>query len=237
MIRLIQIFLQKFNVQLKRYPDADIRRRLKIIRSQNINCILDIGANTGQFAVYMRNYGYRQKILSFEPLKNAFQKLQSSSQKDPKWQAFHFALGHENTRSFINVSNNSSSSSILEMLPQHLESAPHSKFIDKEDIEVKALDAVFSDLCDIEDNIMLKIDTQGYEKNVLEGAKASLQYVKIIQLEMSIVPLYDNEMLFRDMIDYLEKLGFKLFSLENGFANPETGQLLQVDGVFVREKS
>ncbi|HSU27024.1 MAG TPA: hypothetical protein VLJ68_01505, partial [Chitinophagaceae bacterium] len=55
----------------------------------------------------------------------------------------------------------------------------------------------------------------------------------IIQLEMSIVPLYENEMLYVDMIDHLARKGFQLYSLENGFSNPETGKLLQVDGVFV----
>jgi len=235
MINSIQKLLQKFNFQLKRYPDADIRRRLKIIKSQNINCILDIGANTGQFAVYMRSYGYQDKIRSFEPLKTAFEKLHALAGKDAKWKAFNFALGHENQTNTINVSKNSSSSSILDMLPEHLSSAPHSKYIDVEDIEIKTLDSVFDELCDNEDNIMLKIDTQGFEKQVIDGAKDTLEHIKIIQLEMSIIPLYQNELLFRPMIDYLDSLGFQLFSLENGFANPETGQLLQVDGIFVRK--
>jgi len=231
----IQKLLQQFNFQIKRHPDADIRRRLKIIKNQNINCILDIGANTGQYGVYMRNYGYQYKIISFEPLKSAFQKLETSALKDHNWQAYNYALGDENGSSDINIANNSSSSSILKMLPAHLDSAPHSKYVSKERIEIKTLDLVFDEVCREEDNIMLKIDTQGYEKQVIDGAETSLKHIDIIQLEMSIIPLYENEMLFRAMIDYLEQRGFKLFSLENGFANPKTGQLLQVDGVFVRQ--
>lgn len=230
----IQKLLQQFNFQLKRYPDADIRRRLQIIENQNINCILDIGANTGQYGVYMRNYGYPHKILSFEPLNTAFQSLKTSAAKDHNWQTYNYALGDENTSIDINVAKNSSSSSILDMLPAHLDSAPHSKYVSKETIEVKTLDSVFDELCTKKDHIMLKIDTQGYEKHVIDGAETSLKYIDMIQLEMSIVPLYENEMLFRAMIDYLEQRGFKLYSLENGFANPKTGQLLQVDGVFVK---
>ena len=82
---------------------------------------------------------------------------------------------------------------------------------------------------------MLKIDTQGYEKNVIDGATKSLGSIKVIQLEMSILPLYENEMLYVDMINYLDKKGFQLFSLENGFSDQHTGQLLQVDGIFVQK--
>jgi len=82
---------------------------------------------------------------------------------------------------------------------------------------------------------MMKIDVQGFEKNVLDGATKSLDSIKIIQLEMSIIPLYENEMLFVDMINYLKDRGFELFSLENGYFDSTTGKLLQVDGTF--EKS
>ena len=82
---------------------------------------------------------------------------------------------------------------------------------------------------------MLKIDVQGFEKNVLDGAKETLPYVSVIQVEMSLVPLYENQMLFFEMIHYLDDKGFTLFSLENGFSNPRTGRLLQTDGIFVKK--
>jgi hypothetical protein len=83
---------------------------------------------------------------------------------------------------------------------------------------------------------MVKIDTQGYEKNVIDGATASLDKIKVFQLEMSIFPLYENEMLYLDMIQYLDNKGFQLFTLENGFSDPKTGQLLQLDGIFVNKQ-
>lgn len=234
MINFTQNILKKFNFQLKRYPDSDIKRRLKIIKSQGINCIFDIGANTGQYAIYMRTYGYNQRIISFEPLKEPFQKLLSASSKDSNWSAYNCALGNENAISSINVSKNSSSSSILDMLPMHLNSAPHSKYVDKEQIEIKTLDSIFDSLCSENDRIMLKIDTQGYEKFVIDGAVESLQNILIIQLEMSLVSLYEHEMLFVDMIHFLKNKGFELYSLENGFSNLTNGRLLQVDGIFVK---
>ncbi|MCB9304736.1 MAG: FkbM family methyltransferase [Lewinellaceae bacterium] len=137
--------------------------------------LLDIGANTGQDAKEMRVLGYRQKIVSFEPLKAAFAAL-----------------------------------------------------------EIRKLDSVFHLFCDEEDSVMVKVDTQGYEKKVLEGAAESLEKIKIVQMEMSLVPMYENETLFVDMINYLDDKGFALVSLENGWAHPRSGRLLQVDGIFLK---
>ena len=147
----------------------------------------------------------------------------------------NFALGNENSQATINVANNSSSSSILDMLPKHLENAPHSKYVSQEKIEVKTLDSQFDKLYKKGDKLMLKIDTQGYEKFVIDGAIESLKNVQIIQLEMSIIPLYKDEMLFDDMVQYLKQRHFELYSLENGFSDIESGRLLQVDGIFVRK--
>lgn len=236
---VIQKILNKVGLQIKRYPDPiklspDMARRVKMLKYFKIDTILDIGANTGQFAVKMRKLGFRDKIISFEPLSNAFDQLKSNSLEDENWLISNYALGNEDAKSIINVSNNSQSSSILNMLPIHLSSAPSSEYIAREEIEVKKLDSIFNLFCKNTDKIMMKIDTQGYEKNVIEGALESLKMIDIIQLEMSIVPLYENEMLFVEMINYLERNGFQLFALENGFSNPSSGRLLQVDGIFVK---
>jgi hypothetical protein len=79
---------------------------------------------------------------------------------------------------------------------------------------------------------MLKIDTQGYEMEVLKGAEEILHMVKVLQIKMSLVPLYENSITYLSIIDYLKKLDFQLFALENGFTNQTTGQLLQTDGIF-----
>jgi hypothetical protein len=70
---------------------------------------------------------------------------------------------------------------------------------------------------------VLKIDVQGFEKNVLAGAEASLQKIKILQLEMSLVPLYQNEWLFNEVLEYFAQKGFQLYSLENGFLTRKPG--------------
>ena len=232
---LIKKVLKSIGYQIKKYQDEDIPR-LKIITHFDINKLLDVGANVGQYSLNMRRIGYNKKIISFEPLKSAYEKLKEVASKDKNWVVNNYALGNENIKSTLNVSANSYSSSILNMSPEHIKRAPASKYIAKEIIEIKKLDSIFNFFFEEGDNIMLKIDTQGYEKNVILGAENILSKIRIIQVEMSIVPLYEKEILFIEMINLLDSMGFELFSLENGFSDIKTGKLLQLDGIFVNKK-
>jgi len=218
-----------------KWLNLSLERRIKTLNAFGINTLFDIGANSGQYAKEMRKLGYAGKIISFEPLETAYAALAQSASEDENWDAKNFALGHEDTKSVINIAGNSWSSSILTMLPKHEENAPESKYVGQQEIEVKTLDSIYNSLVTPGSKVMLKIDTQGFEKNVIDGGVNSLKDVIIIQLEMSLVPLYSDEMLFMDMINYLDERGFMLFSIEEGFASPETGQLLQADGIFVRK--
>jgi len=237
MKNIIKKILKANGYLLKRYPDfnPDLVRRMMLINHHKIDTLFDIGANAGQYAIKLRELGYNNKIISFEPLKSVFQRLEKTSLKDEKWIVNNFAIGNKDERSVINIAGNLDSSSILNMLPKHIESAPQSNYIGQEEIEIKKIDTIFNSFCNFQNSVMMKIDTQGYEKNVIDGALTSLNRIKIIQLEMSIVPLYENETLFVEMIQYLDNNGFILYSLENGFSNPTTGQLLQVDGIFVNK--
>lgn len=212
-----------------------LARRKKIMAYFNIDTVLDIGANTGQYGRQLRSeIGYAKKIISFEPLSTAFEVLKANAKPDPNWQVFNFALGDAEEYKEINISGNSFSSSMLDMLPSHIESAPQSKYIGKETITVKKLDSVFSDICKPSANVYMKIDTQGFESKVLKGAKRSLPQIGTMQMELSLVPLYKGERLFDEMLILMKEKGYALIAIEPGFTNPETGQLLQVDGIFRR---
>jgi len=237
MIELIKKIISITGFQVRRiqkYPTTDLERRFKLFETFGINKIIDVGANVGQYALLVKELGFSGQIISFEPLSSAFSALKEVSDKHNNWQAHNYALGNENTETVINISENSFSSSILNMLPQHLKSAPASKFINTEKIQIRTLDSIFDTLHTASDKILLKIDTQGFEKKVLEGAGNSLHKITGIQLEMSIVPLYKSELILEEMITYLKNSGFTLYSLENGFYDQKNGQLLQVDGLFFR---
>lgn len=227
--------LRKFGYDINQYPHQDIRRRIQLFKYFNINKIFDVGANTGGYASSIRSAGYVDNIISFEPVKEAYNQLVERAKYDKKWETKNIALGNSDGSSIINVSQNLVSSSIAEMSSLHIDSAPDSLFVRKEEIKINKLDTIFFDLAEKQDKIMLKIDTQGFEKNVIDGAEKSLPFIDGLQLEMSLVSLYNNELLFPEMLQYVKDKGFMLYSLENGFSDPDSGQLLQVDGIFFRK--
>jgi len=201
----------------------------------NVDLVLDVGANTGQYARQIREeLDYQGRIISFEPLSKAYSSLEAASVHDPLWECHNYALGDNNENTVINVSGNSYSSSLLPMLPRHLQTAPDSRYIDREAIVVRTLDSVFNDHCTGSSNIWMKIDTQGYEEKILLGSERSLPLIDSIQIEMSLVPLYAGERIFPDMFHVMKKYGYTLISLENGICDQDTGQLLQVDGIYHR---
>lgn len=235
MKRTILNTFKSIGLQINRYPDSDLKRRLKLIKYFEINKIFDIGANVGNYAMVMRKLGFEGNIVSFEPLSETFKKLQKNAAKDNNWETINIALGDKDGESEINIAGNNDSSSILEMMPSHSKSAPESSYIGNERIKVNKLDTLFENLYRKGDNAFVKIDTQGYELNVLQGAEKSLSHIKGIQIEMSLVQLYDGGILYKEMIDLIEKKGFSLFSIENGFSDPESGELLQMDGIFFKK--
>ena len=200
-----------------------------------VTLLFDIGANSGQFAKEIRGQGYKKRIVSFEPLSTAYKVLLKNSKSDSSWEiAPRSAIGSELKNAEINVSNNSYSSSILEMLPTHFESAPDSRYISKEEITIVTLDNEFIKYMRKNDLVGIKIDTQGYEKEVLAGAVKVLSQTKVIQLELSLVPLYSGSELYDYFFDFFSKSGFKLWSISPEFSNSKTGQLLQFNAVFVK---
>lgn len=215
-------------------PPALARRR-KLLEGYKIDIVLDVGANTGQYGKELRAIGYKGRIVSFEPLTSAYKELLKTANSDGSWIALRFALGDAEGKAVLNIAGNSMSSSILDMLPSHAKSAPESQYVGREQVEVRTLDSVFDTICSQEQSILLKIDTQGFEKHVLDGAERSLRFINTIQLEMSLIPLYQGELLFPELSQLLYQKGYRLASIEPVFADRETGQLLQIDGIFHRQ--
>lgn len=234
LLKLKRFLNSLFGVELKRYPTDELTRRIRLIEHHNIDVILDIGANIGQYGGEMRNLGFKGEIHSFEPMKSAFKKLKKNAAGDSKWQVHHYSIGEKDGQTTINIAKNSVSSSLLENLPQLTDSAPEAAFVEKETIEIRKLDSIFDDLNLNGKKIYLKIDTQGYEEMVLLGAEKSLEKVTGIQIEMSFVPSYRGAITFDEMKTKLNQKGFTLLALENGFYDKKTGKQLEVDGVFYR---
>ena len=230
----INSILQKFGFQLNKYNVSNnaLLRRKAYIEKCGVDLIIDVGANVGQYGLDSRKLGFTGRICSFEPLSMAFLILANRAKNDFNWEVYNYALGEKQEELEINVSGNSHSSSILNIKDLHTNAEPSSTYIGSEKIKVNKLDSIFDSIKKDCNEIYLKIDTQGYESFVLAGAQNSLKKINTIQLEMSIQPLYQGQMMFDELYNNLRNQGYTLVALETGFINEKTGEMLQVDGIF-----
>ncbi len=227
----------KAGVEVNWYNPAqsDIARLFRLLETHRIETILDVGANDGGYGKMLRRGGYGGAIVSFEPLADAHERLVQAANGDAAWQvAPRMAIGASNDEIQINVAGNSTSSSILPMRALHESAAPQSRYVGTEKVPLNRLDSVAHPFIEEGRNLLLKIDTQGYEMPVLEGAESLLPRVCGIQLELSLVPLYEGQMLYREVIDWIAGKGFELWSITPGFVDQNSGRMLQMDGVFFR---
>ncbi len=209
-------------------------RRIRLMQTFGIDLVIDVGASVGDYGRQLRRLGYAGRIVSFEPLSAPFERLSEIAAADGAWDVVQSALGSSPGTEYIHVAGNSSSSSLLAMLPRHERSAPESAYKGTERIEITTLDAMFDDICRGCRRPMLKIDTQGYEDRVLAGATTALSRIHLIQLEMSLAPLYAGQALFPALDAQLTNMGYRLVSVEPGFSDERTGELLQFDGIYHR---
>lgn len=234
----IRTAFRKLGVDIHRYAPPSLPPPSPIIsslRKFGIDLILDLGANTGQFVSEIRRGGYTGNIVSFEPLSEAHGKLLQASDGDAKWDIYpRCALGDRNGEVEINIAGNSQSSSILPMLESHRSAAPESVYQGKELVPIKTLDAVAGQYLKNARAPFLKIDTQGFEWQVLDGARATLPHVRGVLLELTLVPLYEGQHLWLELMGRLEAEGFVFWALEPVFSDPLDGRTLQVDGIFYR---
>ena len=225
-------------LQVQRYqPLSDASTQIyQAIKKVKTNVLLDIGANTGQFASEIRQKGYGGKIISFEPLVNARKKLIDNASKDKNWIVHEqVALGDHNGFVDINISKNSVSSSILPMLSSHSDAEGNSVYIGSERTPIITLDSVADAYLNNSSNCFIKIDTQGYEWQVLDGAINTIKKSKGVLCELSLVPLYEGQYLWKKIIERFENEGFVLWSMQKAFTDKRNGRTLQIDAVFLRD--
>jgi FkbM family methyltransferase len=208
---------------------VEVARLSECLRELRINCVLDVGANEGQFATRLRRLGFQGWIISFEPHPEAFERLQKNHGKDRRWRGYPFALGsvHETRQFYLHT--NSSLSSFLRPLE---EGATHTAAAD---IEVQPLSAILDGLvANIrEPRIMLKMDTQGWDLEVLKGASSLLPRVDALLSELSVQPLYEGMTPFDVALGFYRDLGFTLYDI-TPINHRADGTVIECDCLLVR---
>lgn len=238
-IKFINNILHKVGYDYQRYNPRNSTefQLLRILEQNGVELVIDVGANIGQYAISLLEFNYEGNIISFEPLTDAHKKLLQNSKNNPKWEvAPRMAIGNTDGETELNVSSNSYSSSILKIEELHVKTAPKSRYINTEKVRISKLDSLVGNILPRDlTKSYLKIDVQGYEKNVLDGAESLLKHVKGVQIELSLVPLYKGQSLYDQIISLLKSKGFILYAVFPGFTDNKTGQLMQMDGVFIRK--
>jgi FkbM family methyltransferase len=218
--------------------DHPVRNASKLFvlkaRQAGIETVLDIGANKGQFGQSLRRQGYRETVVSFEPLETAHAILCTAARRDPRWIiAPAMALGVYDGWGEINIAINLASSSLLSVTERSVRAAEVSGFVGVQPVQIRRLDAVM--LPEWKGPYGMKLDTQGTELQVLKGAPETLARTRLIIAEMSLTELYGGGTKLVDLYAFLEKNGFRCISLIPGFCDNDRQELLQVDGIFVSE--
>lgn len=204
----------------------------KVLAHHGINVVLDVGANQGQFAIELRRQGYRDRLISFEPQTDVFQLLQNRARGDATWQTVNIGLGEKDGELEMNIFAVSDYGSML----QPVATVDTPALIERRRVPVRRLDSVWSEYCKPGDNVFLKLDVQGYEKMVVDGAAGCLDRIAGIQMEMSITPLYEAQLDWEEMLRFMRAKGFDLWKIEKGTWDPATGRESELDGIFFRSK-
>lgn len=189
--------LARLGYHLERFPccntlDAHL---LRLVTTLKINCVLDVGAHRGDYGLQLRGLGYKGRIVSFEPVAENYAALAQRCTGDARWLAHRVALGAEDGTRDINVFSGSTFSSFLP--PSAYGNAAFGakmRLQRTETVAVKRLDGIF-DLCVAglaRPRVLLKMDTQGFDLTVLEGAGSRLDQILAVQTELSVQPLYKD---------------------------------------------
>ncbi len=227
-------FARTLGYEIRRTGAHDYKRPIDFIRSRNVDLVVDVGANVGQYGENLRKEGYEGWIVSFEPITAAYSAFATRASRDGHWQAFNMALGEKEGTAEINVSESSVFSSILPQRPAATAFSALATVVSVESIRVARLDDVFAELPPSK-SPFLKIDTQGYERQVLSGATKCLSRFVGIQMELPIIPLYEGTWKFHEAVAHMDQRGFEISNIVPvNYDRTDTASLVEVDCVFYR---
>ncbi len=208
-------------------------RRGEILRRYGVTLVLDVGANVGQYASGLRrNGGYRGRIVSFEPVTEAYEALVHTAATDPGWECVRLAASDEDGTAEITVAGSSDFSSFLAFENASPSGVPTTVPVARESVRTARLDSL--SVLKSGDVVMLKLDVQGFEPRVLAGAAETLARVDVLECELAFEYDYKNQPTFREMVDLIDELSFHPISIAPGNLDYSTASLTYVDMIFAR---
>jgi FkbM family methyltransferase len=196
--------------------------------------VLDVGANTGQFAVAAAKLLPGARVYSFEPLPQCLAQLRRHTNKLPNVTIYPVALGDREADDLLfHINSHSQSSSALHIAEAHRAAFPHERETGSTIVKVSTLDRIFESV-GLASPVLLKLDVQGYEAKVLLGGVETLKRVDYVVLEASLRPMYEGEALFLDLVRLMHGYGFRFLRPVGWLADPKTDEVLQMDILFAK---
>jgi FkbM family methyltransferase len=224
---------RKLGIAISRYPPpGSLMHHLRDYFSHmEINVVLDVGANVGNYARMLRKAGYKGKIISFEPVPATYKQLQKAAHNDPLWLCEPIGLSDENREALINTHSNGEFDSLLSLREdtEQFFSLDHAQR-GQAPIQLRRLDAVLSELIKgiQTPRIFMKIDTQGHYVSVVKGASGVLGMILGMQSELPAVEIYDGMCSMSAILGYYASCGF----VPTGFYPISTFPNLQISPEF-----
>jgi FkbM family methyltransferase len=235
--RVVKNLARRAGLDVRRHDpwSSPAARRTRLLAGNDFVLVLDVGANSGQYGRELRQRGYVNDIVSFEPGADAFSRLEHATAGDARWRCLRLALGETRGTRHLNIATNEgASSSFLALTRTHQTSAPLVGYAGTETVEMATLDDLAGDLLPAAGRVWLKLDAQGYELRILEGASQALSRIDALELEASLVELYAGQPLFDEVLRFVQEAGFQTADISPEFVHPVTGRMLQANLVVLR---
>jgi len=221
--------------QLNRLPEQT--HLAKLLKHLEVDCVFDVGANTGQYATMLRRQAhFKGRIISFEPIPAAAAEVARKAQHDPAWTVEQAALADTSGSRTFHVMAGSEFSSLSK--PKHDEVGLFTTL----NRPTQTIVVMTEKLADIFPRLQaqfgfrrpfLKLDTQGFDPLVLRGAEGVLQQFVGFQSELAIRRIYEDSIDFREVLTLYESLGFDLSALVPNNAG-HFPALVEIDCIMVR---
>jgi FkbM family methyltransferase len=235
--RLVHSVLRAAGIQASRISPYtnDQAALVAMLKHAGVDLILDVGANVGQYAQERFATGYIGRIVSFEPLSQPRSVLLREAAGFPNWDiAEQCALGDRDGAVTLHIAEDTEASSVLNATKSHLQYSSHAAAVGTEIVAMARLDRVAQPFLEKCQAPFLKVDVQGFEDQVLQGSTMILPKLVGLQIELSLVAMYDGQKVFPEMLSMISAMGFTLHRMIPAWIEQKTGRWLQADGIFFR---